>query len=83
MHLAVQQAGDGPRAVLLVDLEVMRPDNWLRPSGTGVTPAVVEDVVRAARDAGWVPDAAGPTYRFEYGIISEAVGRTHGYSRRS
>lgn len=75
MRLAIQQAGAGPRTVVVVDLGVLRPDNWLRPSGTGVTSAVVEDIVRAALASGWAPDRAGTPHRLDYQLVADAVGR--------
>lgn len=71
MRLAIQACAQGPRSVLIVDLKVSRPDNWIHPHQTSVTPAVVRDIVERALAAGWVPGQAGPPFAFEYGLIRD------------
>ncbi|WP_216618733.1 hypothetical protein [Corallococcus carmarthensis] len=74
MLLAIQASADVPRRVLVVDLRVSRPDNWLSPHQTGVTPAMVRDIIRRALAAGWIPLGAGSPFRFEYGVPRDTVG---------
>lgn len=71
MRLAVQLCTTGPRQVLIVDLRVSRPDNWVWPHQTSVTPAVVRDIVARALAKGWIPDAAGPVFHVEYALITD------------
>ncbi|MFP2899814.1 hypothetical protein [Corallococcus sp. 4LFB] len=75
MLLAIQASEEGPRRVLVVNLRISRPDNWIAPHGTGVTPAMVRDIIRRALAAGWSPLGAGPPFRFEYGVVRETIGR--------
>lgn len=70
MTVAVQ-AEDG-RGVLHVDLAVSRPDNWIDPHQTAVTPHVVRLIVRAAQDAGWRPEADG-TFEFRFPLIKDRM----------
>lgn len=60
MTLAVQGASSDSRSVLVADLAVSRPDNWLSSHQTSVTPRMVRDIIRAAREAGWDPRRSGP-----------------------
>lgn len=69
MRLAVQACTEGPGSVLIVDLGVSRPDNWVRPHQTSVTPAVVREMVRRALAAGWSPGKAGRPFSFRFGLI--------------
>lgn len=72
MRVAVQACTTGPRSVLLVTLSVSRPDNWIRPHGTSITPARVRDMVERALAAGWEPLRAGPPFAIEYGVIMDS-----------
>jgi hypothetical protein len=71
MRLAIQACTSGPRSVLIVDLKISRPDNWMDPHQTAVTPAVVRDIVERALAAGWAPLRAGPPVAFDYALIRE------------
>lgn len=64
MRLAEQTCAAGPRSVLVVDLGVSRPDNWVCPRQISVMPAGVRDIVRRALAAGWVPGKAGAPFSF-------------------
>lgn len=74
MLLAIQASEEGPRRVLVVDLCVSRPDNWLSPHATRITPAMVRDIIEKALAAGWTPRSGGAPLRFEYGVAREPVG---------
>lgn len=74
MLLAVQASEEVPRRVLVVDLGVSRPDNWIAPHQTGVTPGMVRDIIRRALAAGWSPLGAGPPFRFDYRVVKETMG---------
>lgn len=73
MRLAVQACTTGPHSVLVVDLKVSRPDNWVSPHQTSVTPAVVRDIVDLALAAGWAPLRAGPPFAFDYPLIRDGA----------
>lgn len=60
MTLAVQHASDDSQSVLVADLVISRPDNWIAPHQTSVTPQMVRDIIRAAVAAGWDPWSKGP-----------------------
>jgi hypothetical protein len=57
MRVAVARA-EGT-CVLVVDLVQSRPDNWVAPHQTAVTPRMVRDMIDAALAAGWAPEAGG------------------------
>ena len=42
MRLAVERVEPPGESVLVVDLKISRPDNWLSPHQTAVTPRMVE-----------------------------------------
>jgi hypothetical protein len=51
-----------------VDFGVSRPDNWIAPHQTSVTPKVVREVIAAAIAAGWQPEVAG-TFELGHRLI--------------
>jgi hypothetical protein len=70
MSLAVQRCGPQSGGVLIVNLIVSRPDNWVSPHQTSVTPAVVRDIIARGIAAGWDPASTEP-FAFEYGLIRD------------
>jgi hypothetical protein len=71
MTVAIERIGDEPGTVLLVNLRVSRPDNWIEPHQTALTPAVVREIIGSALDAGWNPDAQGSAFEYEHGLIKD------------
>lgn len=71
MCVAIEQAGDGPRCVLVVALGVTRPDNWIDPHQTALKPAEVKVIISRALTAGWEPERAGPPFEFDHGLIRD------------
>lgn len=57
MWVMVQR--EGAPGLLEVDVGVARPDNWLRPHRTAVTPRMMAAAVRAAKRKGWRPEEPG------------------------
>ena len=53
LTISVQAIDPAARGVLMIDCLVSRPDNVLAPHQTGVTPAMVADMIREARARGW------------------------------
>lgn len=72
MAIAVELAEESIKGMLLVNCTVSRPDNWVAPHQTAVTPQVVREAIRAALAAGWQPEAAG-TFRFRHGLIRDQL----------
>jgi hypothetical protein len=71
MTVAIERVADEPGTVLLVNLHVSRPDNWILPHQTALKPATVREIIAAALDAGWNPDAHGGAHRYEHGLITD------------
>jgi hypothetical protein len=69
MKVAIERIGADVGTVLLVDLRVSRPDNWIGPHQTALTPAIVGRIIASALDAGWSPAAKGSAFEYEYGLI--------------
>lgn len=65
MRLAIQSADPGDKSILIVDLRISRPDNWIAPHQSAVTPEVVGTIIECARSAGWLPQSQQP-FAFEY-----------------
>ena len=85
MMVAIQ-AADAPRCPLVVSLGVSRPDNWIHPHQTGITPAQVVAIVRRALAEGWVPSRPGPAFCVEHPVVADAIGPTehpHAPARRA
>lgn len=70
MTMAVELADADTKGTLLVDFRVSRPDNWIAPHQTSVTPKVVREAIAAALAAGWVPEAAG-TFELRYPLMMD------------
>jgi hypothetical protein len=59
------QLAEEPGAVLVVDLDRPRPDNWLSlsaPPSRPLLPSEVAGLVRRALAAGWRPECPGPQF---------------------
>lgn len=72
MRVAIQRSGSSTGGVLIVDLIVSRPDNWISPHQTAVTPATIRDIVARAIAKGWDPEKS-EQFTFEYGLIRDKV----------
>lgn len=53
------QLTKSPGSVLVINLSVPRPDNWVNATPTRVTPRKVECLIRSGLAAGWHPERAG------------------------
>ena len=71
MTVAIERQTNQPGTVLLVNLKVSRPDNWIRPHQTALKPAMVKEIIASALAAGWVPEDQGSSYEYEYSLIEE------------
>lgn len=71
MSLAIELGTAGPHKVLMVDLVVSRPDNWIHPHQTAVKPAMVREMIRKALAAGWVPAGPGGPFELTYPLIMD------------
>ena len=69
MTLAIQLMDHESPQILLVTLNVDRPDNWIQPHQTGVTPSVVKDIIESAIGNGWVPSSGGSAFQYNYSIV--------------
>ncbi len=74
MHLAVQRSEPAAPGILVVNLGVSRPDNWIVPHQTAVTPSVVREAVERALRAGWLPSVR-QTYVLAHPLIRGAPRR--------
>ena len=72
MRLAVQSADTPLGQVLLVRLGVSRPDNWISPHQTPITPARVREIIRAGLLDGWRPQVQGSAHVLTFPVIREA-----------
>lgn len=69
MKVAIERIGVDHGTVLLVDLRVSRPDDWIDPHQTALTPAIVRKIIASALDAGWLPAGKGSAFEYKYGLI--------------
>ena len=74
MRVSIQSCMEGARSVLVVNLRVNRPDTWLRPHQTGLTPDLVRDIIERAIAAGWDPLGTDSPVELDYGLIKHSVG---------
>ncbi len=54
---------EGRGALLIVELPVPYPGNWLDLPTAPVTPSLVASSIRSALAEGWLPQQQGPPYR--------------------
>ena len=73
MRLAVERIAPPGDSVLVVDLKISRPDNWLSAHQTAVAPRMVRAMIAKALRAGWAPATGGP-FVLEYGLIRDSPG---------
>jgi len=66
MTVAIEATAETRGTVLVVDLMISRPDNWLRPHKTAVTPSLVRHLILRGLDAGWRPSVPGAAMRLEH-----------------
>jgi hypothetical protein len=71
MSLAVELCTQEAASVLVVNLRVSRPDNWIGPHQTAVKPAMVRDMIGKALAAGWHPAGAGKPFELDYPLIRD------------
>src|SRR5262249_36072085 len=58
LSVCVQRA-EAPGAILVVDLDRPRPDNWLGLASSPLRPSEVAGLVRRGIAAGWKPEISG------------------------
>jgi hypothetical protein len=63
--LAVEVITPPRGAVLIVELPMGHPSNWLGQPGGSVTPALVGQIVHRALAAGWQPHSPGEQFRLD------------------
>ena len=71
MTLAVQPYGVDARNVLVVNLRISRPDNWISPHQTAVTPSTVREMIVGALAIGWQPFNAAAPFFYEHPLIRD------------
>lgn len=87
--LTVAVSSDVPRSSsLVVTLAINRPDAWLHPGATAVTPCDVAELIRLAIKRGWNPSKPGSAFQldlrndreYEVGrpLADEGAVQTHG-----
>lgn len=72
MTVAIESTEESSKGVLLVDTRIFRPDNWVKPNQTAVTPGVIRKMIIGAIEDGWDPKS-NETYRFEYRLIPDGI----------
>lgn len=82
MLVAIQRIKPHAQSVLVVNCEVSRPSNVLSPHQTGITPAMVSEMIGQAIAAGWRPETS-PSFRHAYPVIKESIGLTHRHLRHA
>jgi hypothetical protein len=71
MTIAIQRADADDGCVLLVNARISRPDNWIAPHQTSVTPRMVRAMISGALAEGWLPLQSGSAFRFDFALIME------------
>ena len=72
MTISVQKADSPSPKVLLVTLNVSRPDNWIAGHQTQITPRMIKMMINGALADGWNPDDGGSVFAWKYYVIKDA-----------
>ncbi len=72
LMVAIEDTRDDARGVLLVDTQIFRPDNWVKPNQTAVTPSVIRKMIQGAIKEGWNPNS-NETFQFQYQLICDGI----------
>jgi hypothetical protein len=62
MNIAIEQIAAKDTTTLVTWLARNRPDNWIVPNYTSISPADIENYIRTAIKQGWKSDEAGKTF---------------------
>lgn len=73
MTVAIERIHEADGTVLVVSLQVSRPDNWIAPHQTALRPKTIRAVIAAALEAGWRPDAPGSAFELEHALITDTA----------
>ena len=71
MTIAIQRVDADVGCVLLVNAGISRPENWIAPHQTSVTPAMVRAMISGALADGWLPLGSGSAFRFNFPLIMD------------
>jgi hypothetical protein len=66
MTLAIQSLDTESPKTLHVTLNMDRPDNWITPHQTQITPKVIRDIIDTALKSGWQYDVGGKAHELKY-----------------
>ena len=67
----VAESANGQGSLLVVELPVAHPGNWLDLPTASVTPSLVASSIRSAVDTGWLPEQPGPVLRVKAKLPTE------------
>lgn len=82
MLVAIQRIEPLALSVLVVNCAVSRPNNVLSPHQTGITPAMVRDMIDEALKAGWRPEAS-TSFAHAYPVVMDSIGLAHHHFKRA
>jgi hypothetical protein len=68
MAIGIQELDCETPKVLHVLLNISRPDNWIQEHKTAITPAIVENIIRSAKENGWACNDGGSPFEFKYSV---------------
>jgi hypothetical protein len=71
MTLAIQPCADNVRSVLVVNLKISRPDNWVSAHQTAVKPSMIRDMIARSLAGGWQPFSGTGPFLYEYPVIMD------------
>ena len=69
MTIGIQDLECENPKVLHVTLNIDRPDNWISNYETHITPSIVRNIIKAARNDGWESNSGGLAFKYKYGVI--------------
>ncbi len=72
MQVAIELVADHPTSVLIADLGVSRPDNWVRSHQTALKPRMISEIIRQGLAEGWNPEVPGPQFRTRYSLVMDS-----------
>lgn len=72
MRIAVELDSKSPTGLLMINTQVFRPDNWIKPTQIAVTPKIVRSMIEKALESGWSPESK-ETYHLEFNVAPNGM----------
>ena len=71
--LIVIQSFSNEQTKLIVDVVISRPDNWINPHQTSITPKLIKEIINSALQDGWMANKKGKEFQYKYQLSKDRI----------